>query len=181
MTEGQSTPSLSGSSAKLTMGGPTAYSNELYTKFLGGGSNVSHFTYDLNFMVDQPDLPQALEFDVNQTINNTRWVFGTECNFKGDGVWDVWDGVAGWQPTSVPCTPFPANTWVHLVWNFERVGNQVHYVSLAVNDQTYNLDIYRSNQPTWTMEDIDVAFQMDGNFAQQPYTVWLDKVNLSAF
>lgn len=180
MTENQSSPSLSGASAKFTMGGPTPYSNELYTKFLGGGSVPSKFTYDLEFMVDQPDRPQALEFDVNQTFGGQRWVFGSECNFKGDGMWDVWDGVKGWQPTTAPCTPVAANTWVHLVWQLERVGNQVHYISLTVGDQTYPLDLYYSNQPTWTMEDIDVAFQMDGDYAQEPYNVWLDNVTLTA-
>lgn len=183
MTEGQSTPSLSGASAMFTMGGPTPYSNELYTKYFAAGSNVTHFTYDLYFMIDQPDRAQALEFDVNQTFNNTRWVFGTECNFKADGKWDVWNGApgTGWQPTSVPCTAFPANTWVHLIWNFERVGSQVHYVSVQVNDQTYPLNLLYSSQPAWSIEDIDVAFQMDGDYAQRPYTVWLDKVNLTAF
>ena len=182
MTENQSTPSVSGSggSAKFTMGGPTPYTNELYTKFLGGGANPTHFTYDLYFMVDQPDRPQALEFDVNQAFNDQRWVFGSECNFKGSGTWDVWDGVKGWQPTSAPCTPFPANTWIHLVWQLERVGNQVHYISLTVAGQTYPLDLYYSNEPTWPMESIDVAFQMDGDYAQQPYTVWLDQVTLTA-
>jgi hypothetical protein len=180
MTEGQSTPSLSGSSAHFTMGGPIPYTNELYTKFLGGGSSVSHFTYDLHFMVDNPTVVQALEFDVNQTFGNNRWVFGTECNFKGSGKWDVWDGVKGWQPTSAPCNPFPANQWIHLIWTFERVGNQVHYVSLQVDNQVFPLNLYFSNQPGWTMEDIDVAFQMDGNFQQQPYNVWLDEVTLTA-
>jgi uncharacterized protein YkuJ len=185
MTEGQSTPSLSGSSAMITISGPSPYSNELYTKYFAGGSNVSQFTYDLYFMIDQPERSQALEFDVNQTFNNSRWVFGTECNFKADGKWDVWDGGAGvspgtWVPTSVPCKAFSANTWNHLVWNFERVGDQVHYVSVTVNDQTYNVDVYHSNEPGWPMQDIDVAFQIDGDYAQQPYTVWLDKVNLSA-
>jgi hypothetical protein len=33
---------------------------------------------------------------------------------------------------------------------------------------------------TARVEEIDVAFQMDGGFAQQPYTPWLDKVTLSA-
>src|SRR5579872_3591556 len=108
MTEDQATPSLSGSSAKFTMGGPTAYSNELYTKYFSGGTNVSHFVYDLYFMIDNPSAAQALEFDVNQTFGNNRWVFGTECNFNGNkvngmGEWDVWDGVKGWQPTTVPC------------------------------------------------------------------------------
>jgi len=180
MTENQQSPSLSGSSAKFSIGGSQPYSNELYTKFLGGGQNVSKFTYDLYFYIDLPDRAQALEFDVNQTFSNQRWVFGTECNFKADGKWDVWDGVNGWEPTSVPCRPFPANTWIHLVWQFERVGSQVHYISVSVNDQTYPLDLYKSNEPYWTMEDIDVAFQMDGDYAQQPYNVWLDNVTLTA-
>jgi hypothetical protein len=181
MTENQQSPSLSGSSAKFSIGGSTPYSNELFTKFLGGGSNVSHFTYDLYFYIDLPDRAQALEFDVNQTFGNQRWVFGSECNFKADGKWDVWDGVQGWQATNVPCQPFPANTWIHLVWQFERVGNQVHYVSLTINQQTYPLDLYKSNEPYWTMEDIDIAFQMDGDYAQQPYNVWLDNVTLTAY
>jgi hypothetical protein len=180
MTENQQSPSLSGSSAKFSIGGSHPYSNELYTKFLGGGRNVSQFTYDLSFYIDQPERAQALEFDVNQTFDNMRWVFGTECNFKADGKWDVWDGVNGWEPTSVPCQPFPSNTWIHLVWQFERVGNQVHYISVSVNGQTYPVNLYKSNEHYWTMEDIDVAFQMDGDYAQQPYSVWLDNVTLTA-
>ncbi len=179
MTEGQGTPSLSGSSAHLTMGGPKGYSNELYTKFLGGGTNVTKFTYDLYFYIDKPQFAQALEFDVNQAFNNQRWVFGTECNFKDTKHWDVWDGKNGWTPTKIPCTPFPANTWIHLVWHFERVGNQVHYISVTINDQTYPVDMYQANE-SWVMESIDVAFQMDGDYEQDPYNVWLDKVNLTA-
>ena len=181
MTEDQSSPSLSGRSAKLTMGGPTGYSNELWTKYLGGGSAPTHFTYDLNFYIDRPEVAQALEFDVNQTFENTRWVFGTECNLRGDGVWDVWDGIKGWQPTSVPCKTLPANSWNHLVWTFERVGNQVHYISVQLNGTTYPLDLYYSNQPTWPFEGIDVAFQMDGDFQQDTFNVWLDNVTLNAY
>jgi hypothetical protein len=181
MTQDQSTPSLSGSSTMFTIGGPLHYVNELYTNYFAGGSNVTQFTYDLEFMVDQPDRPQALEFDVNQTIDNSRWVFGTECNFKGDGVWDVWDGTINkWVATSVPCKPVEANVWNHLVWKFERVGDQVHYISVELNGQTSNVDMYRANQPFWSIEDIDIAFQMDLDGAAEPYTVWLDQVTLSA-
>jgi hypothetical protein len=172
---------MDGKSAHFTMGGPTAYSNMLYFNPVAGGNNVSHFLYDLYFYIDNPDLPQALEFDINQTYGGSRWVWGSECNFKGTGKWDIWDDVNGWKPTSIDCKPFPANTWIHLVWNVERVGNQVHYISLTVGNQTYNVDTYYSNQPNWTLEEIDVAFQMDGNYAQQPYNVWLDQVQLTAY
>ena len=41
-----------------------------------------------------------------------------------------------------------------------------------------NVDVYYGAQPNWTQEEIDIAFQMDGNYKQEPYTVWLDQVNL---
>jgi len=184
MTEGQSSPAMDGKSAKFTMGGPNGYSNELYFNAIAGGSSVSHFTYDLYFYIDNPDAPQALEFDTNQTFGGYRWVWGSECNFNGEKppMWDIWDDASGiWRESSVPCNRFPANTWVHLVWQFERVGNQVHYISLQVGDQTYNVDTYYNNQVDWTLEEIDVAFQMDLEQPPIPYNVWLDEVNLTAW
>ncbi|HWC16969.1 MAG TPA: hypothetical protein VG498_08130 [Terriglobales bacterium] len=56
---------------------------------------LSHFTYDVYAMVDDPTRPQALEFDVNQNFGNNRWVFGTEYNFKDHKTWNVWDGKTG--------------------------------------------------------------------------------------
>jgi hypothetical protein len=185
MTEDVSTPSLSGSSAHFTLGGSTGYSNELYTMSLGGGDSPTHFVYDFSVMVDKPNAVQALEFDVNQTVNDTRWTWGTECNFNGNypnvGEWDVWNGApkTGWQKTSAPCPQFSANAWQHIIWTFERIGDQVHYVSLQVNDTTYPLDLYFSDQPDWSMGQINVAFQMDGNVNQTPYNAWLDNVNLT--
>ncbi len=182
MTPGQSSPSLDGKAAKFTMGGPTAYSNELWFNPIGGGSNLTHFVYDLWFYIDTPDAPQALEFDVNQTFGGQRWTWGTECNFRESGKWDIWDPLNEvWVPTPVDCKPFPANTWIHLVWNFERVNGLTHYISLSIDGVTSNIDAYYKPQESWTLEDIDVAFQMDGNYRQQPYTVWLDKVTLQAY
>ena len=175
----ESTPSLDGSAARFTIAGPHPYSNELYWLPLGGGNNVSHFTYDLWFYVDHGDAPQSLEFDVNQAFGGTRWTWGSQCDFNQTHHWNVWDPLNEvWVPISVPCDHFPSNTWIHLVWTLERVGNQVHYITLTVADQTYNVDTYFTAQPNWTQEEIDVAFQMDGNYKQEPYSVWLDEVNL---
>jgi hypothetical protein len=182
MIPGQTAPSLDNNSTKFTMGGPTGYSNELYFESLGGGTNVSHFVYDVWFLVDNPAVPEALEFDVNQTFGGLRWTWGTECNFKGTGKWDIWDPLnEKWVPTAVACNPFPANTWIHLVWNFERVNGQAHYISVSENDVTSNVDAFFQPQQKWTLEDINIAFQMDGDFRQDPYNVWLDKMTLQAF
>lgn len=185
MTEGVSNPSLSGSSAHFTMGGPTGYSNELYTLNLGGGHTVTKLTYDFYVMVDNPAAVQALEFDMNLGINDMRYTWGTECNFNGNypnvGEWDVWNGApdTGWEKTSVQCPSFPANQWQHIVWTDEVSNGQMHYISVQVNGTTYPLDLYYPAQQNWSMGQLNVAFQMDGNYNQTPYNVWLDKVNLT--
>jgi hypothetical protein len=68
-----------------------------------------------------------------------------------------------------------------LIWTLERAGNQVHYVTLNVAGQTYTIDTHFTAQSNWYADEIDVAFQMDGNYEQQPYTVWLDQVSLNAY
>ena len=61
---------------------------------------------------------------------------------------------------------------------FERVGNQVQCIPLNVADQGYDVDTYHTAQLGWYQEEIDVAFQMDGNYAQQTYVEWPEEVNL---
>lgn len=183
LVQNQTAPTINGgTSAKFALEGAThPYSNALYWIPLGGGDNVKRFTYDLYFYIDKGDASQALEFDVNQTFGSTRWTWGSECNFDADQKWDIWNDAGGvWVPTNVPCTHFPSNTWIHLVWTLERVGNQVHYISLQVNDQTYDVDTYYTAQSHWYADEIDIAFQMDGNWKQEPYNVWLDRVTLNA-
>jgi len=182
LIQGQASPSMDGSAAEFTMGGPHPYSNELYWYPVGGGNSVSHFTYDLWFYVDNGNAPQSLEFDVNQAFGGTRWTFGTQCDFNQSGEWNVWDPLHEiWVPIPVPCKHFPSQTWIHLVWNFERVGNQVHYIDLSVAGNSYNVDVYYTAQPNWYQEEIDIAFQLDGNYEQEPYNVWLDEVTLNAY
>jgi hypothetical protein len=184
LAQSQTSPTLNGgTSAKFSLeGGTKPYSNALYWIPLGGGASVSHFTYDLWFYLDNGAATQALEFDVNQTFGGTRWTWGSECNFNADGKWDIWNpGGNVWVPTSVPCNHFPSNTWIHLIWTLERVGNQVHYITLQVGDSTYNIDTYYTAQSNWFADEIDVAFQMDGNWEQEPYHVWLDQVTLNAY
>jgi hypothetical protein len=182
LAQHQEAPALDGSSGRFSLAGPHPYSNELYWSPFGGGNSVSHFTYDLWFYLDDGNAPQSLEFDVNQAFGGTRWTFGTQCDFDQTGKWDLWDDSGGvWRPSNVPCNHFPSQTWIHLIWNFERVGNKVHYISVSVADNSYNVDTYYTAQSNWYQEEIDIAFQLDGNYQQHPYSVWLDEVQLDAY
>jgi hypothetical protein len=147
----------------------------------GGGTTVSHFTYDLYFNVSNPSLPEALEFDVNQSFQGVRYTWGSECSFHNTKKWDIWNpATEAWVPSKVPC-PTVSSGWHHLAWSLERVGSQVHYISLTLENTTYNIDTYFGLHPGWTQEDIDVAFQLDGNYQQAPHSVWLDNVTLTAW
>lgn len=179
-TDDQTSPSRDGSSAKFDIGGDTPYSNALWWRTLSPNSDATHFVYDLWFYVDHPEFAQALEFDVDQSFGGTRWVFGTECAYLGSGKWDVWDGGAHhWVPTSAPCPQVSAATWHHLIWQFERVKGQTHFISVTLDDKTMNVDMYQDAQSNFDGDGVDVAFQMDGDSKQNPFIVWLDQVTLT--
>ncbi|MFZ0201076.1 MAG: hypothetical protein WB523_20450 [Candidatus Sulfotelmatobacter sp.] len=198
-------PAMDGKSAQFSISPGTVaqspsdygYSNYLYFNPIAGGNSVTTFTYDLYFWIDNVDAPQALEFDVNQGYDDTtanggsgapqRFVWGSECNFKGDsppGQWDIWDDSLGvWTPTGISCKPnvdILPNTWNHLTWNLHQMGGMVYYDTLTVNGVATPVNQVFVNQSGWTLEEIDTAFQMD--LAQPPvaYNVWLDQVSLTA-
>ncbi len=182
MAQNQTTPSVSGASAEFHLGGPVGYSNNLWWKELDANQTATHFAYDFWILTPDPFLPQALEFDVNQSFGGTRWVFGTECNLDGNGRWDVWDASppnGHWVPSNLGCPRLAPNTWAHFVWHFERVADKVHYVKLTVNGTDYSVDMYQQSQANWPQNQLNVAVQLDGDATQQPYSVFVDKLTLT--
>jgi hypothetical protein len=173
-------PSLDGSSANFWIGGTTPYGDALWWKQLGANSAVSHFQYDVYFYLKNSAAPQALEFDVNQTINGYQYIFGTQCNIRGDHAWDVWDYNQHWVSTGIACSAPTAYTWHHLTWQFERASGKMHFISVTLDGVTHYVNRYQTPKPKTTNE-LNVAFQMDGNSSMTNYNVWLDKVSLKAW
>ncbi len=179
----QSTPSLSGSSSQFYFGGTTAYSSALWWEQLGSYPTYSHFTYDLNFYVADITAPQALEFDVNQSLNGKKYVFGTECDLRGTykGYWRVWDATLHWQNTGVACTGITGGAWHHLTWEFERTTDgHTHFIAVTVDGVRRVVNRYY-NPLNSTAKELNVAFQTDGNKYPNTYSVWLDNVSLTAW
>jgi hypothetical protein len=184
MAQHQTQPSLSGSSAEFHIGGATPYSNSLWWNELGANSKPTHFTYDFWIYTPNPERPQALEFDVNQSFGGTRWIFGTECNASGTGKWDVWDSGVGqwgkWVPTPVNCQRLNRDTWTHFEWKFERSGSQVHYISVVINGKEYGVDKWLGVQHNYSGQDsINAAVQLDGDYQQRPYELFVDNLKLT--
>ncbi len=193
MTEHQSSPSLSGNSAKLALGGDTVYSDMLWNNHLIGNfstqgmpdnnqtiiPNLYNFTYDVYFYVEDLSASQALEFDINEFVGGLSYIWGHECRIVGGNEWDVWDDQTGsWHPTGVGCYPMQ-NAWNHLTLQVQRTSdNQLLFQSITLNGVTNTINYYGSPTKT-SWYGVTINYQQDGDWAQTPYSVWLDNLNFS--
>lgn len=181
MKEGVSSPSLSGSSAQFTLQpGTQPFGGALWFKFLTIDAAATHFSYDLYFYTDNPSAPQALEFNASQSTGGNRYSFSTQCDLSNQRAWLIWSPPKnGWVSTGVPCVQPPPNTWNHLVWEFERnSSDQVVFDAVTLNGDRHQIGIAMPSTRD-SSNGIDVAFQLDANRTATPYSVWLDKINLS--
>ena len=194
MTQGINNPSESGRATVFWLGGSTPYSDALWNNHLiGPGSSqglpdtdqsktasLYNFTYDVDFYGDNLGLAQALEFDINQFVNDMGFIFGHECRIAGGNQWDIWDNSQGkWVPTGIPCNP-KSGQWNHLTLKVQRTSdNHETYQSITLNGQTSTLNwtFSKGSSPGWY--GVTINFQMDGNFKQDPYKVYLDNVTLT--
>lgn len=179
MTENVLSPSLDGKSAQFNISGSTPYSNALWWKQLGGNNAILNFKYDVYFYLTNSQAPQALEFDVNQSNYIHKFIFGTQCNIKDGGVWDVWGNASGgWLSTGIACSTPAAFTWHHLTWEFQRTSTNVVYIGFTLDGVTHYVNRSYPAGPN-NVSEINVAFQMDGDSHMDAYSTWLDKVSLT--
>lgn len=181
-TQGRSSPSLDGASMQFWLGGSTPWGAALWWKELTPLDSAKHYVYDLYFYYTDKYASQALEFDMNVTANGNRYIFGTQCDIGGAQVFDTWNNPGHyWEHTAVACPAPPVNTWNHLIWEFQRNDDgSMTFVAVTLNGNRKVV-----NATTWPASqsgsELNVAFQMDGNYQEANYSVWLDKVQLSAW
>ncbi len=194
MTQGVSSPSLSGQATEYYVGGSVPFSDALWNNHLiGPGSSqgmpdgnqtvvpsLHNFTYDVYFYGDNLGLSQALEFDINQFFGNMSFIFGHECRIATGNEWDVWDNQnVRWVPTGIPCYP-NSNSWNHLTIQVQRTSNNdLVYQSITLNGATHALNwtFPHGSTPGWY--GLTINYQMDGNSKQDSYNVYLDNLTFT--
>jgi hypothetical protein len=195
MVQGIKSPSLSGKSTEMNLGGSEGYGDGFWNNHLIGPFSsqglpdnnhtlvptLHNFTYDVYFWGSDLGLAQALEFDVNQFFDNMGFIWGHECRVAGGNEWDIWDNVnQNWVPTGVACYP-NNNAWNHLTIQVERTSdNQLLYQSITLNGSTANLNLYyKHGAAPSSWYGITVNYQEDGNNKQSPYSVYLDELTFT--
>jgi hypothetical protein len=179
MVENQASPSLDGASAKFSISGSTPYADALWWKQLGAVDTATNLKYDLDFYLTNPAAAQALEFDNNQSNGVHKFIYGTQCNIKSGGVWDVWGNAAGnWISTGIACSAPTAFKWHHLTWEFQRTSTNVIFVGFTYDGVTHYVNRSYPARSS-TVHELNVAFQMDGDYAMHAYSTWLDRITLT--
>jgi len=186
---------MSSHAAKFDLGGTAVYTDALFNNHLIGPFSsqglpdtdgvlvpVLHdFTYDVYFYGDNLGVSQALEFDVSQFFDSKGFIWGHECRIAGGNEWDVWDNVKGhWTPTGVACHP-NSNAWNHVTIHMQRTSNdQLLYQSITLNGVTHNLNLtFAPGSAPSDWYGVTINYQMDGNYRQDPYSVYLDDLTFS--
>lgn len=194
MVQNIKSPSMSGESTEFNLGGSQGYGDGFWNNHLIGDlssqgmtdSNhtlvptLHNFTYDVYFWGSNLGLSQAVEFDINQFVNNQGFIWGHECRVAGGNEWDVWDNLnQRWVPTGVSCYP-NSNAWNHLTLQVQRTSNnQLLYQSITLNGKTSTLNQYYNPGSAVGWYGVTVNYQEDGNSSQSPYSVYLDELTFT--
>jgi hypothetical protein len=178
MAQFQKSPSLSGSSAKFTIGGSRPYANALWWKALGAENSASNFQYQADVYFTDPQAAEAVEFDTTQATGHAEFILGIQCNIKGGGVWDVFNtGGNKWESTGVACTAPAAYTWHHLTYQGKRTGSTTTVVSITWDGVTHYVNKTFPNKP-YSGSGLSASFQLDLDSKPTPYSAWVDNMTL---
>ena len=174
---GITTPSMTGDSRVFHLAGTKPYSNALWLKQLGAANSATNLVYDVYFYLTTPQDAQALEFDSNQANGHMRWIFGTQCNIAA-GVWDVYGNANGkWTSAGIPCHMPSAFKWHHLTWEFKRTTTQLTYIAVTLDGVKHYVNRTYTGKAS-SVNELNVAFQMDQRSNPVAYQTWLDEVSL---
>ena len=141
--------------------------NHLSTSYVN--VNARNFVYDVWVKVQNVAGLQVLEFGVNHAIASGRVLFpGVQCNFVGDGHWDVNGfGPSPWTESTVPCNPA---LW-EMQWHHIKLALAVSYGATAAGDLSYVNAIYDGILVNGVEQGNTSVINMQGgtqNFSYQP-------------
>lgn len=139
---------------------------------------LHHFVYDVYFYAEDLPASQAVEFDINQFFGGKSFIWGHECRIAGGHEWDTWDNAKQvWVPSGIPCNP-KNNEWNHVVIEVERTNDdRLLFKSITLNGETAMVNRYDNPTPKSGWYGVTINYQQDGNRNQDPYSIWLDKLN----
>ncbi len=187
------TPSLSGSSMKMTMVANTPDTNALWYWFDTDCDLCTTFSSDFEVYPVSSSNLGALELDTAflfSTGLNREYMWGFQYCLNGAGCpgghnsWDVWDQTAiDWIDSGVTQAPL-FGQWNHITTTNHRAGNNQVYDTFTLNGTLHNLNLTTNSGvlPMGWSSGTGFQFQLDANTpsGSQTYTMYLDQASYTA-
>jgi hypothetical protein len=188
LTQNVSSPSKDGGSAEIAITGPP-YADALWWNKLGAQDTKTNYLWDFWFYVpDSANSAQALEFDVWQSTSISgvmkKFMFGTQCDYVHQ-VWDYWNPAQGqWVSTGISCPKFQTNTWHHLIYFVQRIGDSrdtLLYGNVTLDGVTTQWNITAAPETTNWAAGTGVQHQLDIGASGTSLTEWFDLEQLTTW
>jgi hypothetical protein len=193
MTQGISSPSQSGNATEFQISGTTPWADVLWvnpvvgqfsTQGLPDNSQtlvptIHNFIYTVDFYVTDLSVTWAEEFDVNMYMDGVAMTWAHQCNYLGDGDWDI-SVNSGWHSTGISCKNMTQG-WNHLILQMQRGDdNSIIFQTVTLNGVTSSINqtVAPYTVPA-SWYGITVAYQMDGNATESSNTTYLDNLSLT--
>jgi len=188
------TPSEDGYSLKCSITGGHPYSNVHCYRNLPAAPTSTHFVLNMSFYY-QPvstfnnsggdSIVQALEFTMNKWDQGLRYEWALQWVNVDTGApkWRYWDPSQTPKWVDIGITgSISGEQWHTIILEGEILNDKVHYLRFILDMQTYDLNIPLI-PPASTPGELDrlaVAVQLDGNYLETPYDIFIDQVSLSS-
>lgn len=187
-------PALDNNALACAITGGEPYSNVHCYRNLPPLPTADEFSLTLSFWYsptttfnnqDAPSIVQALEFTMNRWHESQRHEWAVQWQNVGIDApqWRYWDPHHGEKWIALPVKDaqsleVKSNEWHSLVLEGEIIEGQDRYTQFCIDQQCYPLDITVSPADAANEQGLAaIAFQLDGNYAQDNYIVYVDQVN----
>lgn len=163
----------------------TGTGGERYHLTFGRDAAATHFVYEANVYLVEPEQVANVEMDMNQVMSDGRTViFGVQCSAHSK-TWEytyVNRSGTHWRPSNISCNP---KTWGTKKWHKVQIashrddGGNVTYDWVGF-DGTYtdfqNATVYSAENLNWTPGELLLNFQIDGAYKSGVMDAYLNNL-----
>lgn len=140
------------------------------------------YEFDLYIPTGSENLPQAIEFECQQTLNGWVYNFSWQALYPTNE-WRIFDyGLKRWDSTGILLTRFTPGTWHHIVAEYhnDATAHLVIHDGLTVDGVRVPVNIthnaFFSGSPNNTFTN---AVQLDSNSTAAPYSIFVDQMTIA--
>ena len=184
MIRGITFPTLSGSSAEFKIGGTQPFANGYW--FIGHQAPTRAFKslryeFDLYIPAGMENLPQAIEFEIQQKLGGRVYNFAWQAVYPGNR-WRVFNYTTRvWEDSGVAFQRFTAGTWHHIAADFhdDSTTHIAYHDALTIDGVRHALHITHTGTPSSSGTKFTNAFQLDLNGSAADYKVYVDNMKIT--